>query len=133
MNSQDLGSYSLPDAPGVYYFLGPKKEILYVGKATSLKERVKSYFGKDLLAARGLRLVKMVEEAVALEWTTADSVLEALILEAAQIKKYQPRFNTAEKDNTSFNMIVITDEDFPQIFHNAFKERGALESFIEGT
>jgi len=116
MTSQDLAKYDLPDCPGVYYFLGPKKEILYVGKATSLKERVKSYFAKDLMASRGPRLVKMLEESVALDWTTTDSVLEALILEAAQIKKHQPPANSAEKDNTSFNMIVVTDEDFPQIF-----------------
>jgi len=116
MTSQDLQKYDLPDAPGVYYFLGPKKEILYVGKATSLKERVKSYFAKDLMATRGPRLVKMLAEAQMLEWTTTDSVLEALILEAAQIKSHQPIANTAEKDNSSFNMIVVTDEDFPQIF-----------------
>lgn len=115
MTSQDLVAYDLPDAPGVYFFLGSKKEILYVGKATSLKERVKSYFTKDLMSARGPLLVKMVSEAEKLEWMTTDSVLEALIVEAAQIKKHQPRFNTAEKDNTSFNMVIITDEDFPQI------------------
>lgn len=116
MTSQDLATYDLPDAPGVYFFLGPKKEILYVGKATSLKDRVKSYFAKDLLKARGPLLVKMLGEAIAIDWTTTDSVLEALVLEAAKIKKYQPPFNTAEKDNTSFNMVVVTDEDFPQIF-----------------
>ncbi|MES2213924.1 MAG: UvrB/UvrC motif-containing protein [Patescibacteria group bacterium] len=115
MISQDFHTYDLPDSPGVYFFLGPKKEILYVGKATSLKDRVKSYFMKDLMSARGPLLVKMMTEATSIEWTTTDSVLEALILEAAQIKKYQPRFNTAEKDNKSFNMVIVTDEDFPRI------------------
>ncbi|MDB5194275.1 MAG: UvrABC system protein excinuclease subunit [Parcubacteria group bacterium] len=115
MTSQDLQKYDLPDCPGVYYFLGPKKEILYVGKATSLKERTKSYFTKDLMSARGPLLVKMMQEAVDLKWTTTDSVLEALIYEANQIKKHNPPYNTAEKDNKSFNMVVITDEDFPQL------------------
>ncbi len=127
MNSQDLSTYELPDSPGVYYFLGPKKpvrnashseaggEILYVGKATSLKDRVKSYFGKDLIHTRGPLLVKMLDEAVALDWMTTDSVLEALIFEANQIKKHKPPYNTAEKDNKSFNMVVITDEDFPKV------------------
>jgi excinuclease ABC subunit C len=115
MTSQDLVKYDIPDCPGVYYFLGPKGEILYVGKATSLKDRTKSYFMKDLFKARGPLLVKMMSEAVDLKWTTTDSVLEALIYEANQIKKHNPPFNTAEKDNKSFNMVVITDEDFPQV------------------
>jgi excinuclease ABC subunit C len=115
MKSQELSTYNLPDSPGVYYFLGPKKEILYVGKATSLKDRVKSYFGKDLINTRGPLLVKMVEESIALDYSTTDSVLEALMCEALQIKKHTPPYNSAEKDNKSFQMVVITDEDFPRI------------------
>ncbi len=115
MTSQDLAKYDLPDSPGVYYFLGHKGEILYVGKATSLKERVKSYFMKDLRSARGPLLVQMMAEAIDLKWMTTDSVLEALIYEANQIKLHHPRFNTAEKDNKSFNMVVFTDEDFPTL------------------
>jgi excinuclease ABC subunit C len=115
MISQELAKLNLPDCPGVYYFLGPKKQILYVGKATSLKDRVKSYFGRDLIRTRGERIVRMVEEAVTIDYATTDSVLEALLLEAAEIKKHQPPANTVEKDNSSFNMVVITDEDFPQI------------------
>jgi excinuclease ABC subunit C len=115
MNSQDLQKLNLPDTPGVYFFIGPKKEILYIGKATSLKDRVKSYFSKDISKTRGLLIVKMVEEAVTVKYTETPSVLEALILEASQIKKYQPVANVKEKDNTSFNMVVITDEDFPRV------------------
>ena len=115
MNSQDYKKTNLPDAPGVYFFLGPKKEILYVGKATSLKDRVKSYFSNDLLKTRGPLLMKMVEEAKTIDFTTTDSVLEALLLEASQIKQWKPPYNSRDKDNKSFNTVVITDEDFPQI------------------
>ncbi len=115
MNSQDLAKYNLPDNPGVYYFLGLKGKILYVGKATSLKDRVKSYFGQDLLATRGEKLVKMFAEATKLEYTTTDSVLEAIILEAHEIQKHMPIGNTIGKDNKSFNYVVVTKEDFPRL------------------
>lgn len=115
MNSQGYKSTPLPDSPGVYYFLGPKKEVLYVGKATSLKDRVKSYFGKDLILTRGPLLVRMVEEAESISFKSTDSVLEAMILEAVEIKKHQPYFNSKAKDDKSYNFVTITDEDFPKI------------------
>ncbi|MDD4989108.1 MAG: GIY-YIG nuclease family protein [Candidatus Pacebacteria bacterium] len=105
---------NLPDTPGVYFFK-QKEKILYIGKATSLRDRVKSYFASDLHEARGPLLVKMMEEADSIDFEKTDSVLEALILEAALIKKHQPRYNTQEKDDKSWNYIVITKEDFPQI------------------
>lgn len=86
-----------------------------MGKATSLCDRVKSYFSKDLMSARGPLLVKMIEEAQSIGFLQTDSVLEALLLEAHQIKKLSPRYNTRDKDNKSFNMVVVTDEDFPVI------------------
>lgn len=115
MNSQELKLKNLPDTPGVYFFLGPKKEILYVGKATSLRDRVKSYFGPQLLLTRGERLVEMVEKAVNVEFLTTESVLEALILEANKIQQHEPDYNTIGKDDKSFNYVVITDEDFPRV------------------
>ncbi len=105
----------LPDHPGVYIFRGPKREILYVGKATSLRTRVASYFRRDLIATRGPILVGMVETAKSVDFIETDSVLEALILEAHLIKKHQPTYNTKEKDNKSFNYVVITKEDFPRV------------------
>ncbi|MEK7536106.1 MAG: hypothetical protein AAB590_03825 [Patescibacteria group bacterium] len=104
----------LPDRPGVYIF---KKgsEILYIGKATSLRSRVKSYFAKDLLETRGPKIVKMLEQAAGIDFKVTDSVLEALILEAALIKKYQPIGNSDEKDGKTFNYVVITREEFPRV------------------
>lgn len=105
---------NLPDKPGVYFFRN-KKGILYIGKATSLRDRVRSYFGKDLIDTRGPLLVKMREEAGKIDYKVTDSVLEALILEAELIKKHQPFYNKAEKDDKSWNYVVITKEDFPRI------------------
>ena len=96
-------------------FLGTNKEILYVGKATSLKDRVKSYFSRDLLETRGPLLVKMLEEATKIEWLETDSVLEALILEANEIKKHKPPANSRDKDDKSYNYVIITKEDYPRI------------------
>lgn len=114
MKSQDLKKFTLPDVPGVYFFKQGQK-ILYIGKATSLKDRVKSYFSKDILLSRGTRIVKMLEEANKVEFITTDSVLEALILEANEIKKHQPIYNAQAKDDKSYLYVTITKEDFPKV------------------
>jgi excinuclease UvrABC nuclease subunit len=114
MKSQDLKKYKLPDSPGVYIFK-QNKVILYVGKATSLRDRVRSYFASDLISTRGPLIVDMVYRANMIDFIKTDSVLEALILEANEIKKHQPKYNTKEKDNKSFNYVIITDEDFPRV------------------
>ncbi len=116
----------LPDAPGVYFFLGKDKKILYIGKATSLKSRVRSYFSGDLMASRGPLLVDMVEKATSIDWRETDSVLEALILEANLIKTHKPRYNTDLKDDKSFNYVVITREDFPRVLLVRGKELETL-------
>lgn len=105
----------LPDAPGVYFFVGKNKKILYIGKATSLKDRVRSYFNKDVVNTRSPLVSKMLSEFETIEFTKTDSVLEALVLEAHLIKKHQPEANIKEKDNKSFNFVVITKEDFPRV------------------
>lgn len=114
MKLVDLKQLNLPDCPGVYYFQ-KGKDILYVGKATSLKDRVKSYFARDILMTRSPLISKMLEEASAIEFKTMDSVLEALILEANEIKKHQPPYNSREKDDKSYNFVTVTKEEFPKI------------------
>ena len=114
MNLEIFKKLKLPDKPGVYFF---KKgtEILYVGKATSLKDRVKSYFGKDLIETRSPIILDMVFKADKIDYQSTDSVLEALILEANLIKKYQPKYNTKEKSDKSFNYVCITKEPLPKV------------------
>ncbi|MBI3631947.1 MAG: GIY-YIG nuclease family protein [Candidatus Vogelbacteria bacterium] len=104
----------LPDTPGVYFF---KKgvEILYIGKATSLRDRVRSYFKADVINSRGTLIVQMVGVATSLMFRATDSVLEAVILEAELIKRYQPKYNIRDKDNRSFNFVVITKEEYPRV------------------
>jgi excinuclease ABC subunit C len=114
MNSQQFKKTKLPKKPGVYFFY-KGKDILYVGKATSLSGRVKSYFGKDLIVTRGPLLLDMVTQATNIKWQETDSVLEALILEANLIKKHQPKYNTKEKDNKSFNYVCITKDLIPKV------------------
>ena len=85
-NMQYKDVQKLPDTPGVYFFLDKRKKPIYIGKATSLKDRVRSYFANDLIQTRGPLLVKMLEEAKSVEFKKTDSVLEALLLEADLIK-----------------------------------------------
>lgn len=101
----------LPNQPGVYRFISKDGGILYIGKATSLRARVNSYFMRPL----DDRLQKMVSLAHTVKITPTDSALEALILEANLIKKHLPKYNVKEKDDRSFVEIAISDEDFPQI------------------
>lgn len=115
MRKADVQFSNIPDSPGVYIFRGPRKQILYVGKATSLRNRVRSYFSKDLENTRGPLIVNMLEAARSVDYEATDSVLEALILEANLIKKHQPPHNTRDKDNKSFAYVVITNETFPRI------------------
>ena len=104
----------LPDSPGVYFFK-KGKEILYIGKATSLRDRVRSYLAHELAETRGMRVAGLPFIATRVDYLTTGSVLEALLSEVELIKKHQPPFNTREKDDKSFLHIVITNEDYPRV------------------
>ena len=122
----------LPDKPGVYFFL-KRKEIIYIGKATSLKDRVKSYFVNDLIKTRGPILVDMVFKTDKIKWQEADSVLEALILEANLIKKHQPKYNTKEKSDKSFNYVCITKRELPKVIMVRGKELQEKQNFYRSS
>ena len=133
MKKQDLAQWNLPDSPGVYFFHDKEGDILYIGKATSLKSRVASYFSPDVITTRGLRIVTMVTIAHKVTFRTTDSVLEALLLESKLIKKHNPPYNAKEKDNKSFNCVVVTKEKFPRVlsmrirdFEKRFAKKDAL-------
>jgi excinuclease ABC subunit C len=115
MEKADLTKKKLPSKPGVYFFLGKKKEILYIGKATTLSSRVRSYFDPNLKEKRSPVIEKMVVEAKNIEYTVTDSVLEAMLLEVNLIRTHKPVYNTKSKDDKSYNHLVITNAEFPQV------------------
>ncbi|HEX4637148.1 MAG TPA: excinuclease ABC subunit UvrC [Rhizomicrobium sp.] len=113
---------TLPDAPGVYRMLNAAGDVLYVGKAKSLKKRVSSY-------ARGGvhsdRLTRMVAETAEMLFVTTASETEALLLESNLIKRLKPRYNVSYRDDKSFpNILLRQDHEFPQLL----KHRGAKTS-----
>ncbi|HLD35041.1 MAG TPA: GIY-YIG nuclease family protein, partial [Patescibacteria group bacterium] len=101
---------SLPLSPGVYQFIGSKREILYIGRATSLRRRVLQYFQKKLEP----RIAEMVSQAKSLKTIKTDTVLEAIILEANLIKKHWPKYNVKDKDDRSFSYVVFTKGEYPK-------------------
>lgn len=110
---------SLPETPGVYRMLGKKGEVLYVGKARSLRRRVTNYTQLD---RQPLRLKRMISETMTMEVIHTHTEVEALLLEANMIKKLMPRFNILLRDDKSFPYILITDDHpYPRIV----KHRGA--------
>ncbi len=106
---------TLPEYPGVYFFVDETETILYIGKATSLRDRVKSYFIQDMLETRGPKIELMMPQIVKIGFRKTDSVLEALLLESELIKKVQPPYNTSAKDDKSYNQVVITKELYPRV------------------
>ncbi len=129
MKKEKFLKKKLPDAPGVYFFLGFKKEILYIGKATSLKSRVRSYFSSDITEKRSKLIAQMVEEAKTVEYTVTDSVLEALILEANLIRTHKPKYNSTAKDDKSFNQLIITNEEYPRVL--VVRNKDLTEKYTE--
>lgn len=126
MEKQSVDFSKIPDAPGVYMFVRQKK-VLYVGKATSLRSRVKSYFVKDIAEVRSPLIEKIVQDATRVLVEETDSVLDALILEAKKIKELQPKGNTDAKDNKSWNYLVVTKEKFPRFM--IIRERELSSTF----
>ncbi len=132
MTSQAIKKYRLPDGPGVYFFKRGRT-ILYIGKATSLRDRVRSYFNRDISATRGPKIEAMLEAATNLSWQPTDSVLEALLLETELIKKHQPKYNSREKDDKSYWQVVITKEDFPRVLMVRGKDLKAASWQLKAT
>ena len=102
----------IPKLPGVYRMLNHKNEILYVGKAKNLPNRLKSYVVEK---NHIIRTERMLSQTKKLEITTTSNESEALLLEANLIKKFKPRFNILLKDDKSFPYIFISDHKFPRI------------------
>jgi excinuclease ABC subunit C len=107
----------LPDRPGVYLFKDARGDVLYVGKAQSLRHRVRSYWQKQTpTQGEGHRIRSVVDRIADVEVTEVDSVSEALLLEANLIKRFKPRFNVRLKDDKSYPYIKVTlADDFPRV------------------
>ncbi|MCI2779624.1 excinuclease ABC subunit UvrC [Clostridium perfringens] len=105
----------LPDKPGVYIMKNSLGEVIYVGKAKILKNRVRQYFQNSKNHSEKVRA--MVKNIAEFEYIVTDSEMEALILECNLIKKYSPRYNIALKDDKFYPFIKITtNEDFPRVY-----------------
>ncbi len=114
MNKDDIDFSKVPDSSGVYLFY--KGHVpLYIGKATNLRSRVKSYFDPLLPVKRSQKVAEAVANSTRIAFQTTDSVLEALLLEARLIKKWMPVGNTDAKDDKSYSYVIITKEKTPRI------------------
>lgn len=109
---QDI-AHTIPSEPGIYKYYDAQKELLYVGKAKSLRKRISSYFSKTYTGYKTHELVQRIQH---IEFTIVDSEQDAFLLENSLIKQFQPRFNINLKDDKSYPYIVIKKEPFPRIF-----------------
>jgi excinuclease ABC subunit C len=106
----------LPDRPGVYLMRDARHDVVYVGKAQSLRNRVRSYWQKATPVGEVHRIRSVIDRVTEVEYTLTDSISEALLLEANLIKRYRPRFNVRLKDDKSYPYIKITmADDFPRV------------------
>jgi excinuclease ABC subunit C len=123
VTEQDLSK--LPDQPGVYLMHGKNDEIIYVGKALSLRNRVRQYFQPS--HDEGLKKKQMVQNIDYFEFIVTDSEMEALILECNLIKEYRPKYNTMLRDDKTYPYIEVTlTEAYPRVlFSRRLKKNGS--------
>ena len=110
----NLGEVNLPAKSGVYLFKNSEERVLYVGKATNLKQRIRSYFAKNPDRAM---IPDLVENAIDVECIITNNPQEALILERQLIREHRPRYNSMLKDDKSFPYIAITKEKAPRLLY----------------
>jgi excinuclease ABC subunit C len=123
--SSEFKSSDIPTDPGVYLYRDDKGEILYIGKAKSLRSRVRSYFtSKD----QPLKTRHLVSKIRNIDWIIVNNEVEALLLENMLIKQHTPRYNIALKDAKTFAYIALTKEIYPRILTSRKVSR-KLESF----
>ena len=103
---------SIPNNPGVYFFKNKDDDIIYIGKAKNLKNRVRSYFNKN---NQDTKTGVMVSNARNIEYLVVGDEVEAIITEANMIKQYKPRYNVFLKDDKTFPYIIITNEPYPRV------------------
>ena len=126
----------IPDKSGVYFMKDEKNNIIYIGKAKSLKKRVNSYFTKS---NKDIKTTALVEHIADFDYIITENEVEALIFEAEMIRKHKPHYNILLKDQKSFPFVAITNERFPRIIkarnvinkENANKFRNYYGPYVE--
>src|SRR6056297_1916956 len=127
----------LPDEPGIYQFEDGDGRVLYVGKAVSLRERVRSYADP-----RSRRIAKMVDRAAVVDFAVTDTETQALLLEANLIKRHRPPYNVRLKDDKSYPLVQLTDHAVPRIevtrdpedgatVYGPFTDKGRVETVVK--
>lgn len=118
----------LPGKPGVYIMHGEKDEIIYVGKAVSLKNRVRQYFQSS--RNKGAKIEQMVTHITRFEYIVTDSELEALVLECNLIKEHRPKYNTMLKDDKTYPFIKVTvNEPYPRVLFSRTMKKDKAKYF----
>ena len=118
----------LPGKPGVYIMHGEKDEIIYVGKAVSLKNRVRQYFQSS--RNKGAKIEQMVTHITRFEYIVTDSELEALVLECTLIKEHRPKYNTMLKDDKTYPFIKVTvNEPYPRVLFSRTMKKDKAKYF----
>jgi excinuclease ABC subunit C len=117
-----LSSVDFPKKPGVYLFKSEKGNVLYVGKATRLNERIRSYFASN---PDRQMIPELVRKSDSIECMVTPSPSEALILERELIRQHKPRYNSMLKDDKSYPFLVLTNEEFPRIMYTRHPPAGS--------
>nr|AIE94451.1 excinuclease ABC subunit C (uvrC) [uncultured marine thaumarchaeote AD1000_46_C12]AIE94519.1 excinuclease ABC subunit C (uvrC) [uncultured marine thaumarchaeote AD1000_46_F05] len=107
----DISKISIPKEPGIYLMKDSDGEIIYIGKAKNLKNRVKTYFLKN----QNYKTQKLVSKIAGIEFLLTDNESEAFLLESNMIKRYRPIYNIELKDQQRYTYLRITDEKFPRL------------------
>ena len=128
MNKKELKNIALnlPQKPGIYQFFDKNDNIIYIGKAKNLKNRVNSYFNKNLDRTKTIILVRQITD---IKFITVATETDAFLLENTLIKKHQPKYNIQLKDDKSYPWIVIKNEAFPRVFYTRQLEKDGSEYF----